>query len=229
VLALGIDTATAATTTAVVEVTADGLRVRAERTEVDARGHGELLAPQLTAVLAAAGARPDELAAVVAGTGPGPYTGLRIGLVTAAAIGDALEIPAYPVCSLDALAATAGNGADRLLVATDARRREIYWAVYQAGARVAGPAVDRPAVVAGRLADLGVRVALGEGVHRFAGEFAGLGLDLRDRPRHPAAAALVRLAADRIRSGTPAEPLIPCYLRRPDAAQPRPAKPVLSR
>ena len=227
-LALGIDTATAATTTAVVEVTADRLRVRAERTEVDPRGHGELLAPQLTAVLAAAGTRPDELAAVVVGTGPGPYTGLRIGLVTAAAIGQALEIPTYPVGSLDALAATAGIE-DRLLVATDARRREIYWAVYQAGARVAGPAVDRPAVVAGRLAGLGVRVALGEGVHRFAGEFAGLGLELRDRPRHPAAAALVRLAADRIRSAAPEEPLIPCYLRRPDAAQPGPAKPVLSR
>jgi len=232
VLVLGIDTATAATATAVVEVTADRVAVFAERAAEDPRAHGELLAPQIAAVLAAAGARPADLAAVVAGTGPGPFTGLRVGLVTAAAIGQALSIPTYGVCSLDGIAGAAGAGPGRLLVATDARRQEVYWAGYEAagGARVAGPAVDRPAVVAGRLAELGIGSAAGEGVHRYPAELgAGAGLAVRDQPRHPPPGALVRLAAGRIRAGAPGEPLVPRYLRRPDAAAPRPPKPVLPR
>jgi tRNA threonylcarbamoyl adenosine modification protein YeaZ len=232
VLALGLDTATAATATAVVEVTADRLVVRAERSAVDPRAHGELLAPQIVAVLADAGARPADLAAVVAGTGPGPFTGLRVGLVTAAVLGQALGIPTYAGCSLDALAAAAEPAGGRLLVATDARRREVYWAVYAgggAGARLAGPAVERPAALAGRLADLGVRVAVGEGAHRCPDELAAAGVKVRDQPRYPPAAALVELAADRIRRAAPSEPLTPRYLRRPDAAQPRPPKPVLPR
>lgn len=244
-LALGLDTATAATTTAVVELTPDRVVVRAERVVVDPRAHGELLAPQIRAVLVAAGAGPSELAAVVAGTGPGPFTGLRVGLATAAALGQALDLPTYPVCSLDALAlagaaAESGAGAaagragpaGRLLVATDARRQEIYWAVYQAGGaggRIAGPAVGRPAAVAGRLAELAVAAAVGEGALRYAAELAAAGLVIREQPRFPPAAALVRLAADRIRSGAPGQPLVPRYLRRPDTAPPRPPKPVLPR
>lgn len=245
-LVLGIDTATAATATAVVEVAADRVAVVAEQSAQDPRAHGELLAPQLAAALAAAGARPADLAAVVAGTGPGPFTGLRVGLVTAAAIGQALGIPTYGVCSLDGIAATAGAGPGRLLVATDARRQEVYWAVYEAstgdrpasggglgvagGARIAGPAVDRPSAVTGRLAELGVGSAAGEGVHRYPTELgAGAGLAVRDQPRHPPPGALVALAAERIRAGAPGEPLVPRYLRRPDAAVPRPPKPVLPR
>lgn len=225
-LALGLDTATAATATALVEVTPDQVVCRAQRSEVAPRAHGELLAPQIAGLLAEAGVPAGALAAVVAGTGPGPFTGLRVGLATAAAIGQALALPTYPVCSLDALAAEAGPAAGRLLVATDARRQEVYWAVYDAGVRVAGPAVDRPARLAGRLTGLGVRVAVGEGAHRYARE---LGVPVPDQPRHPSAYHLVRLAADRVRTGAPAQPLVPRYLRRPDAARPRPPKQVLPR
>lgn len=225
-LVLGLDTATPAITTAVAEVTADRVMPRAEQTTVDARAHGERLAPQIAAVLAEAGVTAAGLAAVVAGTGPGPFTGLRVGLATAAAMAQALAVPAYGVCSLDAIAA-AGQWSDRLLVATDARRRELYWAVYAAGGvRVSDPAVDPPAVVAGHAARLGVAAAVGEGAHRYPD---ALPVPVRDAPRYPSAYLLVTLAADRIRAGAAGERLVPRYLRRPDAAAPRPPKPVTAR
>ncbi len=215
-LVLVIDTATPAVTAALAEVTADGVELRAERVTIDGRAHGELLAPQIAAVLAEAAATPRDLAAIVAGTGPGPFTGLRVGLVTAAGLRDALEIPAYGVCTLDALAyGTAG----RLLVATDARRREVYWAEYLDGVRVSGPAVDAPAAVR-TSADL----AVGEGAERYADV---LGLPAGE-PRYPPAAALVALAADRVRAKAPDEPLTPRYLRRPDAVVPAGRKPALA-
>ncbi len=152
-LILVIDTATPAVTAGLAEVTDDGVRAVAERRTVNARAHGEVLAPQIAECLADAGAGPAGVGAIVAGVGPGPFTGLRVGLVTAGSMADALGVPAYGVCSLDALAyGTAG----RVLAATDARRREIYFAVYADGVRLAGPAVDRPAEVA---ADLDVGYA----------------------------------------------------------------------
>src|SRR3954471_1062905 len=87
VLVLALDTATPASTAALVEVTDDGLRGVAERRTVDPRAHGELLAPQISATLAEAGVRLRDVGAIVAGLGPGPFTGLRVGLVTAASIG----------------------------------------------------------------------------------------------------------------------------------------------
>ncbi len=231
-LVLVLDSSTPAVTAALAEVTADAVVPRAERSTVDARAHGELLAPHVAAVLAEVGVRPAGLAAVVAGVGPGPFTGLRVGLVTAASIGQALGIPTYAVGSLDAIghAATRAHpdGAAEtgpVLVATDARRREIYWAVYgPAGRRLVGPAVDAPAVVAEQARERGVRVAVGEGARRYADV---LGLPLRDGPDHPPAYALAELAADRIRAGAPGDRLTPLYLRRPDAVAATGRKPVL--
>ena len=73
-----------------------------------------------------------EIDAVVVGCGPGPFTGLRIGMATAAAFGHALGVPVYGVCSLDAIG---GQTTGEVLVVTDARRREIYWARYRDGVR----------------------------------------------------------------------------------------------
>ncbi|MDG4828500.1 tRNA (adenosine(37)-N6)-threonylcarbamoyltransferase complex dimerization subunit type 1 TsaB [Solwaraspora sp. WMMD1047] len=287
-----VDSSTPAVAAALAEVTAEGVALRAERGKVDARAHGELLAPQVDAVLAELGARPRDLAAIVAGTGPGPFTGLRVGLVTAASMGQALGIPAYGVCSLDAIGwtATADLGAAHLgavdpgavdpgavdpgavdpgagdmgavdrgvldrggrglgavemggggmrsedsgagrsgpgavLVATDARRREIYWAVYlSSGERIVGPEVGVPAAVGDRARELGVGAAVGEGAQRYAEQ---LGLPLLAGPAHPPPYALAVLAADRIRAAAPAEPLTPLYLRRPDAVAATTRKPVL--
>jgi tRNA threonylcarbamoyl adenosine modification protein YeaZ len=214
VLVLVVDSSTPAVTAALAEVGADGVALRAERVTVDARAHGELLAPQVYTVLAEADAGPADLGAIVAGTGPGPFTGLRVGLVTAASMAQVLGIPSYGVCSLDALGHAAGLG-ERVLVASDARRREIYWAVYDdEGTRLAGPAVDAPAQVAGKVRELAVTAAVGEGAHRYA---EALGLPVRAEPSYPPAYALAELAAERILAGAPGEPLTPLYLRRPDA------------
>ena len=116
----------------------------AERVTVDARAHAEQLTPNVLAALADAGLTVGDLGAVVVGCGPGPFTGLRVGMATAAAYGHALGIPVHGVCSLDAIGiGTAGDA----LVVTDARRREVYWARYRDGVRVAGPAVNAPADV----------------------------------------------------------------------------------
>ncbi|WP_432900599.1 tRNA (adenosine(37)-N6)-threonylcarbamoyltransferase complex dimerization subunit type 1 TsaB [Micromonospora matsumotoense] len=246
-LVLVVDSSTPAVTAALVEVTADGVAVRAHRCTVDARAHGELLAPQVEAVLAEVGARPGDLGAIVAGLGPGPFTGLRVGLVTAAAMGQVLGIPTYGVCSLDGIghpsaAGTTGSAPlreqstppreqdtpprdERVLVAADARRKEVYWAVYDdSGQRIAGPAVDAPAAAAARARELAVTAAVGDGAHRYADV---LGLPLRGEPRYPAVFALATLAAERIRAGAPGETLTPLYLRRPDAVAATSRKSVL--
>jgi tRNA threonylcarbamoyl adenosine modification protein YeaZ len=210
VLVAVLDTATPAITAAVAAVTGT-VEILAERVTVDARAHGELLAPQLDAVLREVGVRPRDLAAVVAGVGPGPFTGLRVGLVTAAALADVTNLPRYGVSTLDALGWAAPG---RVLVATDARRREVYWAVYDNGTRIAGPAVGRPAELP---APDGVTAAVGDGALRYADV---LGLPVRDEPHYPPVAGLVALAADRIRDKAPTEPLTPLYLRRPDAVEP---------
>ena len=143
-LLLAFDTATPAVTVAV----RDGSAVVAQRSAVDARRHGELLAVQIAGALADCGARRADLTAVVVGTGPGPYTGLRVGLVTARVLASVLDIPLYGVCSLDVIAreAAAGAAGREFIVATDARRKEVYWARYSpAGDRICGPAVSAPA------------------------------------------------------------------------------------
>ncbi len=215
-LVLAIDTSSAAVSAAVVSV--DG-EVLAQRMTIDARAHGELLAPSIAACLDDAGIAPHGLAAIVAGVGPGPFTGLRVGLVTAAAMADALGIPAYGVCSLDALAAAVE--ADSLLVAADARRREVYWARYAGGVRVEGPSVDKPA----ELSTVDVQAMTGAGARLYADV---LGLPLLDID-YPDLASLVRVAASKIRSRTPGDALTPLYLRRPDAVVPGTAKAVTQR
>ncbi len=217
-LVLVLDSSTPAVTAALAEVTGDGVGIVAERRTVDARAHGELLAPHVAAVLAEAGARPRDLGAIVAGLGPGPFTGLRVGLVTAASMAQVLGLPTYGVCSLDGLGLAAGAG--RVLAATDARRREVYWATYDDGRRATGPAVGPPA----DLDTAGVERAVGEGARRYADL---IGLPVADEPLHPPAAALAVLAADRVRAKAPGESLTPLYLRRPDAVEPGARKPAL--
>ena len=217
-LVVVIDTSTPAVTAALVRV--EGPVVVAERRTVDARAHGELLAPAVDAVLNQAGARPGDLTAVVAGLGPGPFTGLRVGLVTAAALSQALSIPAYGVCSLDGIgSSTAGS----TLVATDARRKEVYWAVYRDGSRVTDPAVNRPADLAEAVGAEAVDAAVGDGALRYA---EVLPWPVLAGPRYPVPAVLARLAAPRISSSAPGEVLLPLYLRRPDAVEPGAPKQV---
>lgn len=208
-LLLAFDTATPATTVALH----DGAAVLAESTTVDARRTGELLAPGITAVLDAAGHKPGELTAIAVGVGPGPFTGLRVGLVTARALGDALGIPVHGVCTLDVVAYRTGR-ATPFAVATDARRKEVYWAQYSDHlTRTTEPDVAHPALIADRLSGLAVA---GEGAVLYPEAFPH-GIE----PRRPSAAALAELVVRRLESD--ADSLLfpePLYLRRPDAVEP---------
>jgi tRNA threonylcarbamoyl adenosine modification protein YeaZ len=181
----------------------DGVEVLAERITVDARAHAEQLTPNVLAALADARLTVNDLGAVVVGCGPGPFTGLRVGMATAAAYGHALGIPVHGVCSLDAIGIETAATTGEILVVTDARRREVYWARYRDGVRVDGPAVNAPADVPADADAVAGSV-----------EHAAL-FDLpRLAPAYPTASGLVRAVADW--TAEPA-PLIPLYLRRPDA------------
>ena len=189
-LILAIDTATPAVTAGVVRRDDGAIDVLAERVTLDARAHAEQLTPNAVGALADAEVSFDDLDAVVVGCGPGPFTGLRVGMATAAAYGHALGLPVHGVCSLDAISIdTVGE----VLVVTDARRREVYWARYRDGVRIDGPAVNAPADVPG------------------ADEA------LAQPPVYPTADGLVRAVVDW--TAVPA-PLVPLYLRRPDAKTP---------
>jgi tRNA threonylcarbamoyl adenosine modification protein YeaZ len=151
---------------------------------------------------------------------------LRVGVVTARAFALPRRLPVHGVCSLDALAhevVADGRWASSLavgfVVATDAKRREVYWATYgPTGARLTGPAVDRPSEVAAVRAG---RPLVGEGALVYPELLGGpIG------PVFPRAGAVAEVAVDALRAGeaAPAEPL---YLRRPDAAEPSARKQVL--
>ncbi|MFJ3581592.1 tRNA (adenosine(37)-N6)-threonylcarbamoyltransferase complex dimerization subunit type 1 TsaB [Streptomyces sp. NPDC090127] len=214
-LLLAMDTATPAVTVALH----DGDSVVAESRQIDARRHGELLLPAVDRVLTEAGLKLDAVTGIVVGVGPGPYTGLRVGLVTAATFASALGVPVHGLCTLDGLAHASGIE-EPFVVATDARRKEVYWARYDdARTRVTDAAVDRPAEIADQVAGLPV---VGAGARLYPEVFP----DARD-PEHQSAAALAALAAERLAAsasgaGDPGflDPL-PMYLRRPDAQVPK--------
>ncbi|WP_435200005.1 tRNA (adenosine(37)-N6)-threonylcarbamoyltransferase complex dimerization subunit type 1 TsaB [Janibacter sp. GS2] len=218
---LAMDTATSAITVAVH----DGERVLASRSVIDARRHTELLAPLLIETLEAAGTTPAQVSHVAVGTGPGPFTGLRVGLVTARTFAHARGVTVHGVCSLDALAAAAAEDGHEgeMLVATDARRKEVYWARYRCTAGEATP-LDEPAVT--RPADLPDAVRALPTAGRGAVLYPDLlphGLDL---PLDVDAGVLAARAARGISAGVdlPVEPL---YLRRPDAVAPAAPKSAL--
>ncbi|MFI5626850.1 tRNA (adenosine(37)-N6)-threonylcarbamoyltransferase complex dimerization subunit type 1 TsaB [Nocardioides sp. NPDC051685] len=202
---LAFDTATPQVTVALH----DGDDVVAEVVSDRTMKHGEQLAPSIADVMAEAGIVRQDLTAIAVGAGPGPFTGLRVGLVTARTLGFALEIPVYAACTLDVLAVEAvGTGAvsSGFFVATDARRKEVYLASYDAdGTRLEGPVVARPADVATSMP------VVGEGALLYPDAFPSpLG------PQRPSAGWLARaVAEERVELMDP-EPL---YLRRPDAVE----------
>jgi len=225
VLLLAIDTATSAITVALH----DGERVLAESSTLDPRRHGEYVAPAMADVLARAGRMAADVSAVVSGTGPGPFTGLRVGLVTARTFAFARGIPVFGVCSLDAMAHqawledAAGMGRS-FVVATDARRKEVYWARYdvtvRGAVRMGEPMVAKAGAIAGEVRGLPV---VGRGALLYAESFGP-----RMGPLDVSAGALADLAARRMAAGEQLPEPEPMYLRRPDAAPPPPRKPALA-
>lgn len=196
-LLLALDTATAASTVAV----GDGSAEPAELTEVVGNRHAERTAAQIAQVLSEAGTTASQLDLIVVGIGPGPYTSTRAGVVLARSFGLALGIPVVGYCTLDVIAAevsgvaadgshpAATAGREGFGVATDARRKEIYWASYSAaGIRETGPRVGRPDSV---LDPPGVpRGWAGNGLDRFPEIEEEQGI-VRLAPRFPSAAVLI--------------------------------------
>lgn len=218
-LILGLDTATSVTTVALAEIDGGRCSVLVERGHVDPRRHGEVLPVQIDAVLADAGVEPGELGLVAVGTGPGAFTGLRVGLATAGAMGLALGIPVHGVCTLDTLAWATGRTAP-FAVATDARRRELFWALYDdAATRRGDPMVGAAEAVAESVRALTVVVPPGTPLVEVLGDVVEA-----DRPR---AAALCALVSHRMALALTPEPAHPRYLRRPDVTPASGPKSVL--
>lgn len=188
------------TSAAVAVSVLDGDRVVGARSEFAPRGHAELLSGFVRDAMADAGVAGADLEAIVVGTGPAPFTGLRVGLVTARTLGFAWGVPVHGVCSLDALGAEHGD----VIVVTDARRKEVYWARYRAGQRVEGPEVGAPESVVAPGPVVGRGAVLYPDV--FGDAVAG----------DPDPAWLARVALVQLAAGVTELPLEPLYLRRPD-------------
>ncbi|GAA1926477.1 tRNA (adenosine(37)-N6)-threonylcarbamoyltransferase complex dimerization subunit type 1 TsaB [Nocardioides hwasunensis] len=194
----------------------DGERVVVEHSSEAPMKHGEHLAPLIARALDDAGMVRQDLTAIAVGVGPGPFTGLRVGVVTARTLGFVLDLPVYGVCSLDAIAlevVETGAAAGSFLVATDARRKEVYLASYDAdGRRLEGPVVTKPAEVA---TDAPVA---GAGPTLYPDDFGNA-----IAPARPSAGWLATGVSGELVELLDPEPL---YLRRPDAVAGAPRKPV---
>ena len=209
---LALDTATPLVTVALH----DGERVVVEHSSEQPMKHGEHLAPLIARAMEDAGIVRQDLTAIAVGVGPGPFTGLRVGIVTARTLGFVLDIPVYGVCSLDAIALqvveTSAPDAS-FLVATDARRKEVYLASYDTdGRRLEGPVVTKPAEVA---TDAPVA---GAGPLLYPDHFSR-----PIPPERPSAGWIAHGVAGELVELLDAEPL---YLRRPDAVAGAPRKTV---
>ncbi|WP_380170862.1 tRNA (adenosine(37)-N6)-threonylcarbamoyltransferase complex dimerization subunit type 1 TsaB [Kineococcus sp. DHX-1] len=214
-LLLALDTATDGVAVAVH----DGERVLASARAGTARSHNEVLVPTVAQVLRAAGRERRDVTDVAVGVGPGPYTGLRVGIATARTLALAWGARVHGVCSLDALAAAAvAEGVSgEFLVATDARRREVHTARYlvvgggDGVRRTAGPDVLRPADV---VVDVPV---VGAGTRLYPELLGG-----ERGPFDVDGGALAQVVVDALagRGALELLPPEPLYLRRPDAVAP---------
>jgi tRNA threonylcarbamoyladenosine biosynthesis protein TsaB len=223
---LGIDTSTPASTACVLRADGESFEVVPEPERLSAGpAHARELMPAVADAMERAGVDFGDLEAIAVGVGPGTFTGLRIGIATARALASAAGLRLRPVSSLAALAAGMGEGApgDALLPLIDARRGEVFGALYGPdGELLRPPFVAAPEDVVERVGDAGFSVrAAGDGSIRFRRvlEAAGIGVDADESRSHVVRALHVcRLA--RTVPGEPPEAVLPQYLRSPDAKTP---------
>jgi tRNA threonylcarbamoyl adenosine modification protein YeaZ len=183
--------------TSVAVVSREGVTL-ANQTSNDPRAHAELIGLLLEQALAEAGVTPSDITAVVMGVGPGPYTGLRVGMAAAQAFALSRSLPLYPVISHDG----AGfESAANCVVVTDARRGEVAYSVYRqtpTPQRIVGPALTRP-----------------ETLDQELGEYAALA---RTEPAVSPADNLARVALSYLEHGWEFPSISPVYLRAPDVS-----------
>jgi tRNA threonylcarbamoyl adenosine modification protein YeaZ len=177
---------------------------------VDHGMQGELTAELISQVVIDSGLKIEEITDVVVGVGPGPFTGLRVGLVTAAVFAHARNIPIHGICSLDAVAF---DFAKPCVVVTDARRKELYWARYD-GLRIGEPQVSKPEALLAQFPD---SEFVGPGAQLYPGSISGQVLELK-------ASSLAKLF---VSGDAQLVDVSPMYLRKPDAVEPTTRKSVL--
>ena len=189
------------------------LRSNGEQTQSQAVDHGmqgELTAELISQVVTESGLEISEITDVVVGVGPGPFTGLRVGLVTAAVFAHARNIPIHGICSLDAIAF---DYTKPCVVVTDARRKELYWARYE-DKRIGEPQVSKPEDLLAQFPD---SEFVGPGAQLYPDFISGKVSELK-------AGSLAKLFA----TGTAQLVNVsPMYLRKPDAVEPTTRKSVL--
>lgn len=215
---LGFDTSTAASSACVIRADGEAFELAPPPAALRAPpAHARELMPAIAKVMGEAGIGFDELEAIAVGRGPGTFTGLRIGVATARALAQAQSLELRPVSSLAALAA--GIEAPSRLAVIDARRGEVFAALFEHGAARIGPLVATAQELASRLANARPRpLAAGDGSVRFRQvlEAAGVGVLDDESPAH-----VVRgLHVCRLAAGVPGEApeaVLPDYLRDPDA------------
>lgn len=234
---LALDTSTVWSSIALM----DGPDVVAERDLVGVNP-GEAVVDTIDTLVRDAGVSRLNIAGIDVGVGPGPYTSTRVGVAIARTLGFALDVEVVGVCSHDAIAAeiSAAGGAcdEEFIVATDARRSEIYWARYSpVGVRVWGPTVGKPTAVAESVT---TTEWFGNGLDRHPAVVQGFELDVKP-PVHPGARWISSVATTARKAGASlptTQPVLadhasgegaaidagqtlfapyPLYLRRPDA------------
>ncbi|MBV1779987.1 tRNA (adenosine(37)-N6)-threonylcarbamoyltransferase complex dimerization subunit type 1 TsaB [Paeniglutamicibacter sp. ABSL32-1] len=214
-LVLAIDTSANASA-ALLESTDSTVTVAGSFTSSVGNDHSEVLSPAIESLLAQAGGRiPD---AIAVGVGPGPFTGLRVGLATARTLGFVWGIGVHGVMSLDAVAldAVAQGPAGEFTVAIDARRKELYWARYDnTGVLVGGPYVTVAE-------ELPAGPVYGAGGGLYAERLAAVGAEVVPgfESAHPGAVSLGTRAVRALASGQPLLGTEPLYLRESDAKVP---------
>jgi tRNA threonylcarbamoyladenosine biosynthesis protein TsaB len=217
---IGFDTSTAKLSVAAVGD--DGCTLHEAYVDADADGrprHGRALMVEIERAVGVAGGWP-EVGAIGVGVGPGTFTGLRIGVATARALAQAIELPVAAVSSLAALAEPALAGGESVLALIDAKRSEVFAALWHEPGELAwGPAVLPPAELAERVSKLpSAPLAIGDGSLRFRDELERAGARVpaaEDHVHRVSAAAVCRLA--KTGDAVPLQEIEPEYLRRPDA------------
>lgn len=212
---LAIDTSSAHIVSGIVDMSGDEVLVLASSRQVGATMHAEVLAPSIAQVCDEARTALTDLDGIVVGLGPGPFTGLRVGIVTAASLGDALGLPVWGVCSLDALPGRDAVG--RTLAVSDARRKELYFALYDGDRRLDEPSVATPADLTSFTG--AVDRVVHAGADKYLDELATLSGEVIERYADPE--AIVRVALRDGLIGGASSDLQPIYIRRPDAAEPK--------
>ncbi len=225
-LVLGIETSTAAAS--VCLATQEGIvscvEIGTGLPEL-ARAHGSFVAPSIQHCLEVAGRKPDDISGVAVSLGPGLFTGMRVGIATAQAFAHARGLPMVGLASLDLLAFPQRFVRRLICSVIDARRGELFWAMYRTAPggiqRVTDFRSGRPDTLAGEIeATSEETLCVGDGARAHAGLLGSVGADIAGESwMHPSARALVELSLPRFLREETRRPdeLSPVYIRQADA------------